>query len=92
MNIKEAAVMPELFSNTAVAIVTIVVALVVTFLFFLLMRFIVCWYFKINRIVTLLSSIDEKLNRLGIERDVPPVYVAPAEIPATQSETSSIAG
>jgi hypothetical protein len=43
----------------------IVVFFVIGFGLFLLLRELMCWYYKINRIVSLLESIDSKLAYYG---------------------------
>jgi hypothetical protein len=51
-------------------------ALAIWALIFLVFRVIVLWYWKVNQIVVLLKSVDEKLGRMlprerhGIENDV----------------------
>jgi len=40
------------------------VVLAIAFLFFLVIREFWCWYFKINRVVKLLESIDASLRTL----------------------------
>lgn len=44
--------------DTTVVILGIILALVV----FLILREVVCWYYKINRIVDILQSIEKKLS------------------------------
>jgi hypothetical protein len=48
--------MDELVGSIAALFITIVV--------FLIFRFVVLWYWKINVAIDLLKSIDEKLDRL----------------------------
>jgi hypothetical protein len=48
----------------------------------LISREIVCWYFKINKIVSILQSIDEKLSF-----SVPPIYVENLERETRTQET-----
>ena len=43
-------------------IVPLLVFLVVTLIMFLVLRHVVCWYWKINRIVALLESINTRLG------------------------------
>lgn len=38
------------------------IIIIVCFLVFLIAREFMCWYWKINKMVSLLESIDEKLN------------------------------
>lgn len=40
------------------------VYIIIAILFWLLVREIMCWYWKINRAITLLESIDRKLDKL----------------------------
>ena len=40
---------------------TLLVVVVILFVIFLVIREVMCWYWKINRIVVLLESIDKKL-------------------------------
>lgn len=40
----------------------LIIGLVIWFIFFLILRELNCWYFKINEIVSLLKSIDKKLG------------------------------
>jgi len=39
-----------------------IIVLVVMLLFFLLGRELICWYFKMNKVVELLDSINEQLK------------------------------
>lgn len=41
----------------------LIVVLVILFVIFMLMRELMCWYWKINEVVSLLKSIDNKLSR-----------------------------
>ncbi len=43
-------------------LISILVAFVILFFVFLLIREMVCWYWKINRMVELLENIDKKLG------------------------------
>jgi hypothetical protein len=47
-------------------IVISVVVLAILFLIFLIMREFMCWYWKINQLVSLLTSIDNKLSTNNI--------------------------
>ena len=49
--------------QTSSIIVGLIVALVILFGIFLIMRELMCWYWKINEVVSLLKSIDNKLSR-----------------------------
>lgn len=55
---------------------SVLIALAVWALVFLVFRVIVLWYWKVNQVVALLKAIDEKLGRMlprerhGIENDV----------------------
>jgi hypothetical protein len=55
---------------------SVLIALAIWALVFLVFRVIVRWYWKVNQVVALLKSIDEKLGRMlprerhGIENDV----------------------
>jgi hypothetical protein len=40
----------------------LIVVLVILFVIFMLMRELMCWYWKINEVVSLLKSIDNKLS------------------------------
>lgn len=42
-----------------------IVALIIAIIIFLIFRFVVLWYWKINVAIDLLRSIDEKLDRLS---------------------------
>jgi len=42
----------------------LIVGLAIVFVFFLLIREFWCWYFKINKVVQLLESIDASLRTL----------------------------
>lgn len=41
----------------------------VSVVIFLAMRWLLCWYWKINRIVQLLESIDKRLTGVQVEDD-----------------------
>jgi hypothetical protein len=62
--------------NTAGALGAVLAMLTLAVVLFLVFRFIVLWYWRVNEAVALLKSIDEKLGRMlprerhGIENDV----------------------
>jgi len=43
-------------------IVSFLVVFFIAFIVFLILRELMCWYWKINRVITLLESIDYKLS------------------------------
>lgn len=43
---------------------SVLVYIFIAIIFWLLVREIMCWYWKINRAITLLESIDRKLDKL----------------------------
>ena len=45
---------------------TSLIVIVVGFLVFLLLRELMCWYYKINRMLAVLESIDSKLSRIAL--------------------------
>lgn len=47
----------------------LVFSIATSLLVFILLRELVCWYFKINRVVTLLESIDKSLKTLAGEHE-----------------------
>ncbi len=51
-----------------------------------LIREVVCWYWKINKMVDLLNSVDQHLNRL-----VEGMIAAQGQIPEDQKEASASA-
>lgn len=48
--------------GTGVSMITLFIVLGILFLVFLLLRELMCWYWKVNEVVTLLKSIDSKLS------------------------------
>lgn len=46
-----------------------ILALVVGFIIFLILRELMCWYYKINKIVSLLEEISSKLGRARLTRE-----------------------
>ena len=50
-------------------LMTVLFVIAITFIIFLVMREIMCWYFKINEILPILRSIDRSLKRLGGRTD-----------------------
>jgi hypothetical protein len=46
-------------------LIVVTLGLAIVFLVFLVMREVMCWYWKINEAVYLLRSIDEKLGNRG---------------------------
>ena len=53
----------QTFSSMLALLVPMFLFLAIVLLIFLICRELVCWYWKINRIVSLLESIDQKLGR-----------------------------
>lgn len=54
------------------AIGLVLVCIIVVIVVWLIVREIMCWYWKINRAISLLESINQKLDRL-------PTSAAPAQ-------------
>jgi hypothetical protein len=53
-----------MYMSGSEAIFIVVIGMVVMLFIFLIIRELVCWYWKINRMVELMASIDESLKQM----------------------------
>jgi len=53
------------------------IAVAVAVVLFLVFRFIVLWYWRVNEAVALLRSIDEKLGRMAVTAAPREPYISP---------------
>ena len=62
-------------------LVSVLIVLLVIVAFFFICREIVCWYWKVNKIVSLLEDISGKLNHREIQDDESDKDYTPVGLP-----------